>query len=518
VPDTASQTDDAPLAGRWRIRGSLSLRILAINILALSLVAGSIFYLDGFRARLIDERRTQQEGEIALIAAALASAPRSSRPAIIGSLGQQIRDRIRAYDSKGKLMLDSWALGPRTFRLESPDEESWDERIGRWLDAGVDRIVRANLPPPFIDQGKGDAALWPELMAVTSGEAGIASRVRFAPDRSLVLSAAIKVPVRNPVYLLTIENAKDVTELVRAERLRLFQIVTAALAISIALSLYLARTIVRPLQALARSALRVRLGRARDVVIPRMPERNDEIGILARALSDMTERLRQRIDATEAFAADVAHELKNPLASISSALQSLDRVDDEALRTQLRAIIGEDAQRMDRLITDISELSRIDAQLSRSRFEPIDLRQLLTTLIDERVRRDGDLTSRFVMAGNARQTLGDAQGLARVFDNLIDNALSFSPVEGRVTVTISDDDNDVVIAIEDDGPGVPTDARDAIFRRFHSDRPSGDAFGQHSGLGLAIARAIIEAHSGAIEATNPANPPGARFVIRLPAR
>lgn len=507
---------DTPIRKR---PGSLTLRILAVNIVALALVAGSIFYLDGFRSRLIDERRTQQENEVSLIATVLASAPISSRPAIIGGLGQQVRDRIRLYDAKGDLLLDSWQLGPRTFRLADPEAETRGQRIARWMDAAVDRIVRARIPPPYIDQGKGNADRWSELRAVMFEGAGVASRVRLAPDRTLMLSAAIKVPVKKPVYLLTVENAQDVTELVRAERFRLFLIVTAALALSVAMSIYLARTIAQPLQKLAQAAVRVRQGRARDVVVPRLPARGDEIGTLARALSDMTSTLRDRIDAVEAFAADVSHELKNPLASLSSAVESLEKVSDPKLRSQLLGIIGDDVRRLDRLITDISDASRLDAQLSRSAFEPVDLRKLIDGLVAARALRDPAMAERFEVSGapiNQAIIQGDESRLARVFDNLIDNALSFAPDHTSVRIGIGGGDP-ARVWIEDDGPGVLPEARRAIFERFHSDRPDADTFGRHSGLGLAIAKTIVTAHDGRIDVSDSENGSGgARFTVTLP--
>ena len=502
------------------MRGSLTLRILAINIIALALVGGSIFYLDGFRSRLIDERRTQQENEVALIATVLASAPVSSRPAIIGGLGQQVRDRIRLYDREGEMLLDSWQLGSRTFRFADPEAESWEQTLARWVDAGVDRIVRARIPPPFVDRGRSVAQSWPEMRAVMIEGAGVASRVRLAPDRSLVLSAAIKVPVKRPVYLLTVENAQDVTQLVRAERFRLFLIVGAALALSIALSLYLARTIAQPLRRLAMAAVRVRLGRARDVEVPRLPARNDEIGMLARALSDMTNALRDRIDAVEAFAADVSHELKNPLASLSSAVESLDKVSDPDLRKQLLGIIGDDVRRLDRLITDIADVSRLDAQLSRSKFESVDLRKLIDGILAARAIRDPALRFRFDFSGpdlGIATVQGDQARLARVIDNLVDNALSFSPPDAPIRIGIENAQTEASLWIEDDGPGVSPDARDAIFRRFHSDRPSEDTFGRHSGLGLAIAKTIVDAHNGRIDVSDSTNGSGgARFTVTLP--
>ncbi len=514
----ASPTPDGDALPRWRTRGSLTRRILAVNIVALALVGGSIFYLDGFRTRLIEERRTQQESEIELIATVLASSPDSAHAAIIRSLGQEAGDRIRAYDGKGELRLDSWRLGPRTFRLIDPATESWDARVARWMDAAVDRIVRAQIPPPYIDQGRSNAEKWPELKAVMSGDAHIASRVRLAPDRSTMISAATRVGNR-PIYLHSVENALDVTRLVREERFRLFIIVTLALLLSVALSLFLGRTIVQPLRRLAAAAIRVRQGRARDVIVPRLPARNDEIGQLARALSDMTLTLRERIDAVESFAADVSHELKNPLASLSSAVESLDRVDDPDLRKQLLAIIGDDVRRLDRFITDIADISRLDAQLSRSAFEPVDLGAVIQSLIDARTARDPALEKRFrfVRPFAAVTVRGDEARLARVFDNLIDNALSFAPPITPIRVGVVAQSETALAWIEDDGPGVAPDARDAIFNRFHSDRPDSDPFGKHSGLGLAIAKTIVEGHDGIISVTDSESASGgARFTVSLP--
>ena len=514
----ASPTPDSDAWLRWRTRGSLTRRILAVNIVALALVGGSIFYLDGFRTRLIEERRTQQESEIELIATVLASSPESAHAAIIRSLGQEAGDRIRAYDGKGELRLDSWRLGPRTFRLIDPATESTDARVARWMDAAVDRIVRAQIPPPYVDQGRLNAQNWPELKAVMSGDAHIASRVRLAPDRSVMISAATRVGNR-PIYLHSVENALDVTKLVREERFRLFIIVTLALLLSVALSLFLGRTIVQPLRRLAASAVRVRQGRARDVIVPRLPTRNDEIGQLARALSDMTTTLRDRIDAVEAFAADVSHELKNPLASLSSAVESLDRVSDPELRRQLLAIIGDDVRRLDRLITDIADISRLDAQLSRSAFAAVDLGMLVQSLIDARTARDPALEKRFRFTRPYAPMLvrGDEARLARVFENLIDNALSFSPAISPISLGVVAQTNTALAWIEDEGPGVPADAREAIFNRFHSDRPESDPFGKHSGLGLAIAKTIVEGHDGNIAVTDSeSGSGGARFTVSLP--
>lgn len=520
MPAIASPTAERPSrAARWIGRGSLTRRILAVNIIALALVGGSLFYLDGFRLRLIEERRAQKETQLRVVAAALATASPAARPATLDAIARTSRDHLRVYDAKGALVLDSWSLGPRTFRFNDPHKEEWPNRAARWIDALVDRVVAARIPPPFIDQGKAPATAWPELVDVMNG-ANVSSRVRLAPDRTIVTTAVTPVDAARTFYLLSVENPQDVTRLVRAERLRLALIVVAALLLSGALSWFLARTIVRPLRSLAQAAVRVRLGRARDVIVPRLPTRSDEIGMLARAVSDMTQALRERIDAIECFAADVAHELKNPLASLSSAVESLDRVDDPLLRHQLAAIIAGDVHRLDRLITDIADMSRLDAQLTRALFERIDLCELVSAQVAARGARSpgGPALSFAASPSTSHIVLGDAGRLARVLDNLIDNALSFSPSDGRVLVRVQAHDADIILTVEDDGPGVPAEARDLIFDRFHSDRPDPAAFGKHSGLGLAIAKTIVEGHNGTITVEDrDSHRHGARFVVRLPA-
>ncbi len=311
--------------------------------------------------------------------------------------------------------------------------------------------------------------------------------------------------------MLATSNARDITEIVRAERLRISLVLAAAIIASVLLSLFLARTIVLPLRRLARAAVRVRLGRAREVIVPRLPDRRDEIGMLARAISDMTQALRQRIDATETFAADVSHELKNPIASLRSALEGLSRIKDDALRRKLLDIAQDDVRRLDRLVTDIAEASRIDAQLSRSTFELIDLNRLVGRVVRAQSTRDGENQ---VKISFARPThgpalvMGEPQKLSRVVENLVDNARSFSPTGGKVRVAVDAGTAEVAILVDDEGPGVPEAEREAIFHRFHSVRPAQEDFGMHSGLGLAIARAILDGHGGTIAAED--RPDGAR--------
>jgi two-component system sensor histidine kinase ChvG len=254
--------------------------------------------------------------------------------------------------------------------------------------------------------------------------------------------------------------------------------------------------------------------------VPRLPERRDEIGLLARALSDMSQALRNRIDATEAFAADVTHELKNPLASLRSAVDSLERVDDPALRKRLLDVVRHDVARLDRLIVDIAEVSRLDAELSRARFETVDLGQLIESMVDPWERRAAERDVRIAFARPRVGTavvLGEEGRIARAIDNIVDNAISFSPEGGLVEIAAAHIESEVRVSVEDEGPGVPEAARAEIFRRFHSLRPENEEFGRHSGLGLAIAKATVEGHDGIIAVEDRGDGrPGARFVLSFP--
>ena len=505
----------------FRLRWSLTRRILAVNIFALALLAGGFFYLDSYRARLVDARLAESGTQAALIADALAVAPPAERPALAARLGARTGMRLRLYGADGALTLDSWRNAAPTYELRDPNQEPWQRKAARFLDRAIDAVVGADKPEHYAEPEQDRLAAWPEALAAR-GSGRLQLLYRRAPDRTPMISTALLLPVANSTdVLLTTANARDIVRIVRAERYRLGVVLALVVAVSVLLSLFLARTIARPLRRLARAAHRVRLGRAREVVVPRLPSRRDEIGLLARALSDMSTTLRARIDATEAFAADVTHELKNPLASLRSAVESLERISDPALQRQLLDVVRDDVRRLDRLITDIAEASRLDAELSRARFETIDLGAMIEGLI---AHRDARLTRNDVRLAFARPhagvavVLGDGSRLTRMIENLVDNAISFSPPGGLVQIAATRDGPQVVVRIDDEGPGVPREARAAIFRRFHSIRPEGEAFGRHSGLGLAIANAIVEAHNGTISVEDRDDAPtGARFVIRLPA-
>ncbi|WP_068080227.1 ATP-binding protein [Novosphingobium rosa] len=514
----------APLSSRMKIRGvSLTARILAVNVIVLALMAFSLLFLDSYRNQMLGERFKRARVEAEIAASVLAESPPASRAKLLATIGTRQQMRLRLYAPDGHLAQDSFALAPPSFTVADPQSQPWTMKAARTLDRMMDAALfappvplYAEPPPP--DHPRDAASLWPEVTEARSRTVSTV-RERYAPDRTPIINAATPVGIRGSV-LLTTRPAPDVTQAVRDARQTLAIVVLAALLTTVFLSLFLARTIVQPLRILVRAAVRVRLGRDRTVIVPRLPERGDEIGLLARAIADMTEALRQRIDGVEAFAADVAHEIKNPLASLRSALDTLDKVGDGDLRRQLHAIAAHDVQRIDRLVTEIAYASRIDAELSRTTFELVDLLALAVALVGARERRgvNRDCRVQVLHEGSAPPVVeGDAARLERVFENLIDNAVSFSPPGGVITITLAHHGLYISCEVTDEGPGIPPSARERVFERFHSLRPAGEDFGSHSGLGLAIARTIIVAHEGQLHARDPLDGRGARLVFELPS-
>jgi two-component system, OmpR family, sensor histidine kinase ChvG len=316
----------------------------------------------------------------------------------------------------------------------------------------------------------------------------------------------------------------EIEEELRTVRLELLRIFGVALLVTILLSVYLAGTIARPIRRLADAAERAR-GRGARVEIPDLAGRGDEIGELSRSLREMTDTLWLRMSAIESFAADVAHEIKNPLSSLRSAVETAARIDDPDKRRRLMTIIQDDVERLDRLISDISDASRLDAELSRLEVAPTDIGAMLLALVDmhETTRAEGAPHLTLDIAGHEEDLIvsGIETRLSQVFINVIANAVSFSPPDGEIRIHAGLDGRAVLISVEDQGPGIPEDKLTAIFDRFYSERPAGEKFGTHSGLGLSISRQIVDAHRGRIWAENRTDTAGvvigARFLIRLPA-
>jgi two-component system sensor histidine kinase ChvG len=493
-------------------------RILAVNIFAVAMLAGSIFYLDGFRGRLTTGAVVNAGTQARMIAAAMAVAEPEERRQLLVRLGQSSGTRLRLYGADGGKRLDSWHGSSPTYELRDPAKEPLRKNIARLLDNAFDAIVGAPARPDFDPPAKDELSAWPEAQSALELRSE-ATMLRRAPEGTPYISAA--APVGTGEVLLLTRNAREVRSIVRDERTTLGIVLLVTLILSVLLSRFLARTIALPLRRLATAAQQVRLGRAREVSVPLLPARGDEIGLLARAVHDMTEALRVRIDATESFAADVTHELKNPLASLRSAVDSLDRIEDPKLRRQLLEVVRHDVARLDRLIVDIAEISRLDAELSRAHFERVDLGRLIESLLELWDRRASERGVRvaFARPGVGTATMmGDEARLARAIDNLVDNAISFSPAGGLVEIAAFPRNGEVVVSVEDEGPGVPEEAREAIFRRFHSVRPQSEDFGRHSGLGLSIVKATATGHDGRILVEGRRDGrSGARLLLFFPA-
>ncbi|WP_299309281.1 ATP-binding protein [uncultured Croceicoccus sp.] len=525
----ARPAEDIPDRLFWTRRFSLTTRILAVNVLIVALLAGGLFFLDTYRKQLIAERFKLARSEVEIIGNALAEAPSSEHAALLARIGAEQELRLRTFGALGRLQTDSFVVGEPSFTFAEDSDEAFSARVAQWMDRTVDFLVGAPPVPPYYPAADrpdmNNPATKPEFPEIFVAEQAGSGTVmlRYAPDRTPVITAAAPYGPQGET-LLSVRNASDITQSVRAARQTLLVLLALSILASVQLSLFLARTIVQPLRMLARAAARVRLGRDREVVVPRLPERGDEIGMLARALSDMTSALRERIDAGEAFAADVSHELKNPLASLRSALETMDNIDDPDLRAQLLDLAHQDVRRIDRLITEIADASRVDAELSRATFVPVDLFALAEGVLGgrtaaSRIGEERHLSFEVESAPtSATMVMGDPARLERVVENLVDNAASFSPPEGRVVIRFAERADMVEMTVTDDGPGVAPENRERIFERFHSDRPGEEHFGKHSGLGLAIARSIVRGHDGTLQVQGRDDgESGAVMAIVLPA-
>jgi two-component system sensor histidine kinase ChvG len=365
------------------------------------------------------------------------------------------------------------------------------------------------------------AALRREVTRALSGR-HVAGLRRDENGRRVV---SVSIPIQNVQQILgvlTLE-ANDVDQIIAREREALIPFILIAVAVTLSSSLLLTRLIAQPVRRLARAADRVRLAGARAISLPDLARRDDELGDLTRSLEDMTQALSERMDAIESFAADVAHEIKNPLTSLRSAVETLDLITEPAARERLLHILKNDVQRLDRLVTDISNASRLDAELSRDNPKPVDLERLIADIVAvyQVTAKPGEVTVRFARApGSERPTvLGREGSLGQVFRNLIDNARSFSPPGGEVEVAVQRAAGRVLATVSDSGPGIPPENLETIFERFYTSRPKGAAFGGNSGLGLSIARQIVEAHGGSLKAQNrvvDGRVIGAVFLLMLP--
>ena len=544
---------------------SLTRRIIVLNVAGLFALVIGILSLSQFRAGLIEARiqTLLTQGEIiarAIAASATADPdnitidperlldlqpgesydpeetlsglyfpinPERVAP-VLRELVSPTNTRARIYDRDGALILDSRTLyDVLRFDLPPPEERpGYLERrwmvLRRWL-------AKGDLPT-YRELGSNNGKGYEE---VTQALIGLKwSMVRINERAEVIVSVAVPVQrfraVRGALMLST--QGADIDDMVEAERLAILKVFLIAAAVMVVLSILLAGTIAEPVRRLAEAAESVRRRIRSRVEIPDFTRRRDEIGHLSGAFRDMTNALYSRIEAIESFAADVSHELKNPLTSLRSAVETLPLAKTDESRARLLAIIQHDVRRLDRLISDISDASRLDAELQRQESTPVDFAKLLSTLVAvaNEVKRDDGVTVTLRFEGGAGRAFfvpGHDSRLGQIVDNLIENARSFSPPNGTVRVTCRRVKTNIEISVDDDGPGVRPDVLEKIFERFYTDRPH-QGFGQNSGLGLSISKQIAEAHggtiwvenrTGALDADGMPTVLGARFVVRLPA-
>ena len=553
------------------IFSSLTRRILFLNLAALAVLVVGVLYLNTFRDGLIEARveSLMTQGEI--IAGAIASsatvetdsiridpekllelqageslAPGSDQldsldfpinpervAPVLRRLISPTRTRARIYDRDANLLLDSRHLYSRgqilRYDLPPVEEEEPDflERVQKFV---FDLFRDRNLPL-YKEQPGGNGATFPEVMKALTGSPSTIVRINEKGEQ--VVSVAVPIQRFRAVLgvLMLSTEGGDIDKIVAAERKAILRVFGVAALVTAILSLLLASTIAHPLRGLAAAAVRVRRGVKTREEIPDCSDRQDEIGNLSVAVRDMTNALYARIEAIESFAADVSHELKNPLTSLRSAVETLPLARNEASRNRLMEVIQHDVKRLDRLITDISDASRLDAELAREDAGRVDLARFVSDLVS--VSREASHHKKKVeielMVAKPPQGVkgyfvqGHDLRLGQIVTNLIENARSFVPDEhGRIAISLARAGKFNVVTVDDNGPGIRAETIERIFERFYTDRPSGEAFGQNSGLGLSISRQIVEAHGGTLTAQNipgakPGETRGARFIVTLPA-
>jgi two-component system sensor histidine kinase ChvG len=514
---------------------ALTWRILAFNALALIVLTGGVILVQASGRGLVEERLTSIQEQANIVAGTLAeyaTEPEThtlkveQAEPLLRQLIAPTRLRARLYLPSGRIATDTRNLLARNVvQMQELPPLDVRTRTAEWFKRLYDGIMGvrpfARLKP-YYEAGQ-DGRVYGEVATALNGATGNAERV---DDRNrLVLSVAVPIQRFTAIYgvlLLTTEGG-DIDGILRAERATLIEVFAVAFLVMLFSSLYLAGTIAEPVKRLAAAADRVRSGIGGRSDLPNFPERDDEIGDLADSLRAMTANLYDRIDAIESFAADVAHELKNPLTSLASAVEMFSRAKDDESRAKLLAIVRGDIKRIDRLITDISDASRLDAELSREAPQAVGLSTLLSTIVEIYQMTDTAHAVRFALQDELPANAivrGRDERLGQVFRNLIDNAVSFSPADSTVTITATKHDICARVTVEDEGPGIPPDNLESIFERFYTERP-GENFGRNSGLGLSIARQIIEGAGGRIYAENRApssdqTSGGARLIVELP--
>ncbi|HEY6434390.1 MAG TPA: stimulus-sensing domain-containing protein [Acetobacteraceae bacterium] len=524
-------------------------RILLVNLLPLALLLAALLYLDQYQNGLLEAEVLALREQARIYAGALAeSAVNATNPAdpkLVPEIARPLLYRVtepspnaqaKVYSPDGTVIADSSVRQTANGQISNeplPPAVNHGVVLGAigWV---YDKML-SSLPhpaPTAVDLTPGGAG--PEWQPDVKDQLRLSSSdqsremppyIRRTRDNRLLVTVAepIERDHHTVGIILLTREAREVDASLFAVRMSILALFSLALALTVLLSWYLSRTIARPVLRLAAAAAEMREGQGRTGSVPRaLLVRRDEVGALAVALADAAAALWHRMDAIERFAADVAHEIKNPLSSIRSAIETLRRIEDPARQKQLLAIITDDVTRLDRLISDVSDASRVDAELSRVMTERVDIAPILRTLkeLHDATRADGDPWIDLEAPETGIVVRGVEDRLVQVFRNLISNAESFSPPRGRIGIRAGRAGEFVEVVVDDDGPGIPDGKLEQIFDRFYSERPSEERFGQHSGLGLSISRQIVEALRGRLIAENRRSSTGrvlgARFVVRLP--
>ena len=522
-----SRVRTAPLESRrrWLPGSRLGRLIIALNLVGLIILIVGALVLNEFRQGLIQARTEslRLQGQFmdqVLISGATKGDPEPALDAGVASQILQVlsipgSQRVRLFDKGGKAIFDSYLVADRVEQSLLPPARKREE-------------LRLEMPHPAStpearSQGEARTALEREVRTALGGQT-VAGGLRTTASGDRVVSVSLPVQHERAVLgVLTLE-AGDVDEIIANQRRAMAPFILMAIAATVFTSLLLSALIAQPVLRLARAADRVRQARSRAISLPDLARRDDELGDLTRSLEAMTDALSTRIDAIESFAADVAHEIRNPLTSIRSAIDTLPLVKDQTARERLYGILQQDIARLDRLITDISNASRLDAELSREPPRAFDLARLLSEFVGHynASARPGDALVAFQEPDGDGPLLvsGRESPIGQVFRNLIDNARSFSPAGGSVRVRVGRLGRKLIATVDDDGPGIPPDNLETVFERFYTSRPKGAVFGANSGLGLSIARQIVEAHGGRIWAENREDAAGkvlgARFAVEFP--
>jgi two-component system, OmpR family, sensor histidine kinase ChvG len=512
----------------------IGLRVLAFNLLVVFLPVAGILYLDVYESQLLESQERGMIQQAQILSAALGREavldPRDAQ-ALVARLGRTPDARMRVHDANGQLVVDTARVfadageartGSSEYgRPATSIRERALYRVGVWIVRARRTIVhafRSLIGPraPEVGAPSADASsIAPELRMALSGRYGAATRPTPG-QRSLTLHSAVPVQHAGTVIgaVQVSQSTFRVLQSLYLVRLRIFQVVVASLLVAAVLSVLVSATIVRPIVRLRRAALAFTDRRLTDPGFHRV-DRRDEIGDLARALDDLTRRLDAHIRLLESFAADVSHEFKNPLASIRTVAEMIASADSDAERARFLAMLTRDVDRLERLVSGVRELARIDGELAHEPPSNVDVGALLLDIV-QGMRLADRGSAQIVLRTDPRPLIapGAPDRLAQVFENILQNARSFAPAGSTIEIVAGASEGDCRVTISDRGPGIPPAHLDRVFDRFFSYRPD-DGRREHTGLGLAIARAIVEGYRGTITAANRAGG-GSTFEVRLP--